>query len=240
MNSKIKLFPLLICFVVSSKSVIAGNYTSKIVTNNGLVSLSEELLKDKTIVKTFENQEKILYQTKTSAIENGFTFEVLVGHRSQLGSYKLIGNVLEVTDKNGELLWTETLEQPLCPPELAAEFIRAHWDSLIAGGKPLTCVIPIVKAKKVAPVKWVRLDDTENGERVVELRPNSFGMRFFLSDTRFTFNNSGDVWLTQEGQFESTRDPDKRARYMKGSMSLTENRVVQIWNKSHFGKYAQD
>lgn len=235
MNTKLKLVPLLISFFVSGKSVMAENYTSTIFTSNGPVSLSEEFLEDKTIIKTFENEEKILYQTKTNAIVNGFVFEVLVGHTSQLGEYTLIGDVLEVKDRNGKLLWTEKLDQPLCPPELAAEFVRANWDSLTIGGDPLECVIPIIKAEKVAPVKWVRLNDTNNGERVVELRPNSFGMRFFLSNTRFTFNNNGDVWLTQDGQFESTRDPDKRAQYMKGSLSFTENRAVQVWDKSHFG-----
>jgi hypothetical protein len=54
---------------------------------------------------------------------------------------------LEVLDAEGRRLWTETLTQPLCLPELSGEFVRAHRSRLALGSEPLRYVTPIIKAR---------------------------------------------------------------------------------------------
>jgi hypothetical protein len=156
----------------------------------------------------------------------------------QLGSLSVDKGRLTVEDPQGKLLWTEVLKAPLCLPELTAEFVQAHWDELTIDGPVLRCGVPIIKARKVAPVQWDRLPDAENGERVVELQPGSFGMRFFLSPTRMTFSADGKRLLTQRGQFEATRDPSGRPSYLLGFSVINNPRDASRWSKDRFGSEA--
>ena len=103
----------------------------------------------------------------------------------------------------------------------------------------MECVVPIIKAKKVAPVKFVRLPDSESGTRVVELLPGSFGMRFFLSPTQLTFSADGKRLLGQNGQFETTKDPAGSPSYLKGVGVVSVSREAWVWNKDRFGGASQ-
>ena len=213
-------------------SILIGK--SLIESGDGIVAMTEHLFENGQYKRQFTKAETVLYMSKFQINADGLSVEILAGHPSQLGRYIVKNGVLEVYDSTGVLLWTEKLKLPICPPELSAEFVRANWDSLVVGGKPLKCVIPIIKAKKVAPVQWVRLPDTDNSRRVVEIQPASFGMRFFLSPTQLIFDATGMNWISQNGQFESTRDPARWPRYLKGKGEFTAPRQVIQMSKSNF------
>lgn len=199
------------------------------------VTLEETALPDGRLERRYYRGTSVLYRTLTATRADGFEVWVAEGHPSQLGRFTVKGQQLTVLNGQGEPLWTETLSKPLCLPELAAEFVRAHWAQLTAGGQPLACVTPIIKARKVAPVQWVRLPDGPNGVRQVELQPGSLGMRFFLSPTRMTFSTDGSRLLAHEGQFESTANPDGRARYLKGTATFSLTRTAAEWPPARFG-----
>jgi hypothetical protein len=153
------------------------------------VVMTDQVYADGRITRRFERGATLLYQSQVKATRDGFSLEVSAGHPTQLGAVLVEKGTLVAKDPHGKPLWTEVLKVPLCLPELTAEFVRAHWDDLKPGAPAVECVVPIIKAKKVAPVKFVRLPDADNGSRRVELLPGSFGMRFFLSPTTLTFSD---------------------------------------------------
>lgn len=179
-----------------------------------------------------------LYRSVTRAGPGRLEVQVLEGHASQRGSYRLEAGRLEVRDSEGQPLWAENLTQPLCLPELSGEFVRAHWNRLALGSEPLRCVTPIIKARKVAPLQWRRLPDGPRGERIVELGPGSLGMRFFMIPTRMTFSPDGTLLLAQQGQFEAPPRIDGRASYLRGAAVFTQARLTEAWPSAAFGPAA--
>jgi hypothetical protein len=203
------------------------------------VVMTDQVYADGRIVRRFERGAALLYQSQVKVTRDGFILEITAGHPIQLGVVSVERGTLVAKDPQGKLLWTEVLKAPLCLPELTAEFIRAHWSDLKVGAPALECVVPIIKAKKVAPVKFVRLPDSESGTRVVELLPGSFGMRFFLSPTRLTFSADGKRLLGQNGQFETTKDPAGSPSYLKGVGVVSVSREAWAWNKDRFSGASQ-
>jgi hypothetical protein len=231
------VLPLLVCLAPPAQANLLSR--AVVQTQREPVVLEEAALPDGKLERRFVRGTTVLYRTVTALQNDGFEVWVAQGHPSQLGRFTVKGQQLSVQNGQGEPLWTETLSRPLCLPELAAEFVRAHWAQLKRGSEPLACVTPIIKARKVAPVQWVRLPDGANGVRVVELQPGSLGMRLFLSPTRMTFSADGSRLLAHEGQFESTANPDGRARYLKGTASYSLTRVAAEWPTARFGATLQ-
>lgn len=231
------LLPLLAVLPAPSHANVLSRATLQ--TQGDPVALEETALPDGTLERRYVRGGTVLYRTVTATRPNGFEVWVAQGHPSQLGRFTVKGQQLSVQDAQGQPLWSETLAKPLCLPELAAEFVRAHWAQLTPGSEPLACVTPIIKARKVAPVQWVRLPDGPNGVRVVELQPGSLGMRFFLSPTRMTFSADGSRLLAHEGQFETTANPEGRARYLKGTATYTLTRAAAEWPTARFGATLQ-
>ena len=209
--------------------------TATIQTEDGKVEMTDQVYPDGRIERRYQRASTVLYQSMVRPTRNGFYAEITAGHAMQLGSFSVANGTLTVSDPQGSMLWTQALRAPICLPELSAEFVMAHWDDLVIDGPVVTCVVPIVKARKVAPVQWARLPDTANGERVVELQPGSFGMRFFLSPTRITFSSDGKRILTQSGQFETTDDPSGRPSYLDGYSVINTPREAAHWGKDLFG-----
>jgi len=199
------------------------------------VVMTDQVYADGRITRRFERGATLLYQSQVKATRDGFLLEVSAGHPTQLGAVLVEKGTLVAKDPHGKPLWTEVLKVPLCLPELTAEFVRAHWDDLKPGAPAVECVVPIIKAKKVVPVKFVRLPDADNGSRRVELLPGSFGMRFFLSPTTLTFSADGAQLLGQSGQFETTKDPAGSPSYLKGVGVVSVPREAWVWNKYRFG-----
>lgn len=208
-------------------------------TSGEKVVMTDQVYADGRIIRRFERGTTLLYQSQVKATRDGFVIEVSAGHPIQLGTVSVEKGTLTAKDPQGKLLWTEVLKSPLCLPELTAEFVRAHWSDLRAGAPAVECVVPIIKAKKVAPVKFARLPDSESGARVVELLPGSFGMRFFLSPTKLTFSADGTRLLGQNGQFETTKDPAGSPSYLKGVGTVSVSREAWVWNKDRFGGASQ-
>jgi hypothetical protein len=208
---------------------------SKDVTFN----LTEQVDAAGNIDREFRRGKETLYRSRTQISNRGFTLQVLAGHPSQMGTLRLERQRLSVVDSQGKPLWSEELTRPLCMPEFIPEFVKAHWERLTPGSDALACGVPIIKALKVAPVEWVRLPDGLRGERVVELRPGSLGMRFFLRPTRFTFSADGATLLIQEGQFDTTPDTKASPTYVKGSGKYTTTRQAQSWPLERFGPAAR-
>lgn len=132
-------------------------------------------------------------------------------------------------------MWAVDLTPPLCLHEMAGEFVRAHWNRLALGSGPLRCVTPIIKARKVAPLKWRRLPDGPGGERIVQLGPGSLGMRLFMIPTRMTFSPDGSLLLAQQGQFEAPPRMDGRASYPRGAAVFSQSRPTESWPSAAFG-----
>jgi hypothetical protein len=203
------------------------------------VRLEESLGPDGRLERRFSRDGQLLYRSVVVPRAEGFEVEVLGGHPAQLGRFSVSRGQLEVRDAAGRPLWAEPLAQPLCLPELLAEFVRAHWAQLTAGAPPLRCVTPIIKARKVAPVQWQRLPDAADGSRVVELQPGSLGMRLFLRPTRLTFSADGARLLSQRGQFEAPPSVEGRARYLKGELRFEAPRSAADWGRARFATAAE-
>jgi hypothetical protein len=229
------LFALFSMLTVSSLAAPSSGVSSTSIDANGeKVVMTDQVLTEGRIVRRFERGASLLYQSQVRATRDGFVMEVTAGHPAQLGAVSIEKGILTAKDPQGKLLWTEALKSPLCLPELTAEFVRAHWNDLKVGAPAVACVVPILKAKKVAPVKFVRLPDAESGARIVELLPGSFGMRFFLSPTQLTFSADGARLLGQTGQFEATKDPAGSPSYLKGVGVVTVSREAWVWSKDRF------
>lgn len=200
------------------------------------IELIEQSLDRGVMQRSFRNDAgSTLYRSITRAVPSGLEVQVLEGHPAQLGSFRLEAGRLEVRDAENRPLWSETLTQPLCLPELSGEFVRANWSRLSIGAPPLRCVTPIIKARKVAPLQWRRLPDLPDGKRVVEWGPGSLGMRLFMIPTRMTFSADGTRLLAQQGQFEAPPRVDGRAGYLRGSAVFTQARQADAWPTTAFG-----
>ena len=209
---------------------------AEITADGSRIELVEQQLDRGVLQRSFRTAAgTTMYRSVTRAAPGRLEVQVLEGHASQRGSYRLEAGRLEVRDADGRPLWTETLTQPLCLPELSGEFVRAHWNRLAVGSEPLRCVTPIIKARKVAPLQWRRLPDGPGGERVVELGPGSLGMRLFMIPTRMTFNPDGTLLLAQQGQFEAPPRIDGRASYLRGTAVFTQTRPTEAWPSAAFG-----
>lgn len=213
--------------------------SARVLSKDMLIQLTEQVDGNGHIDREFRRGRESLYRSRIQPLNQGFTLQVSAGHPSQLGTIRLERQRLSVVDSQGQPLWSEDLTKPLCLPEFIPEFVKAHWERLALGREPLACGAPIIKARKVAPVEWVRLPDGPRGERVVELRPGSFGMRFFLSPTRFTFSADGSTLLAQDGQFDTTSDPKASPSYVKGTATYTVTRQAQTWPIERFGPLAR-
>lgn len=213
--------------------------SARVLFKDMVIQLTEQVDGNGHIDREFRRGAEILYHSRIQPLNQGFTLQVSAGHPSQLGTLRLERQRLSVVDSQGLPLWSEELTKPLCLPEFIPEFVKAHWERLSPGGEALACGVPIIKARKVAPVEWVRLADGPKGERLVELRPGSFGMRLFLRTTRFTFSADGSTLLTQVGQFDTTPDTKASPSYVKGTGTYTTTRQAQNWPVERFGPAAR-
>ena len=248
MSRKISSYPWVLVLLIFLFSGLSQGQTdssrpstasARVMYKNLVINLTEQVDSEGSIDREFRRGSEILYRSRIQPLNQGFVLQVSAGHPSQLGTLRLDRQRLSVVDSQGQPLWSEELTKPLCLPEFAPEFVKAHWEHVALGREPLACGAPIIKARKVAPVEWVRLPDGPRGERVVELRPGSFGMRFFLSPTRFTFSADGMTLLTQDGQFDTTPDPKASPSYVKGNASYTVTRKAQTWPVERFGPLAR-
>ena len=234
--------PLVACAAMSAAqtdSLRPATASAQVVAKDMVLTLTEQVDAMGQMEREFRRGTETLYRSRLQPLHQGFTLQVVAGHPSQMGTLRLERQRLSVVDGQGQPLWSEELSKPLCMPEFMPEFVRAHWDRLAPGREPLACGVPIIKARKVAPVVWVRLPDGPRGERLVELRPGSFGMRFFLKPTRLTFSADGATLLAQEGQFDTTPDPKASPSYVRGSASYTSIRQAQHWPLERFGPPAR-
>ena len=139
-----------------------------------------------------------LYEANAHWTKERFTLEVDTGHNAQLGSIVITSSLVQALDEQGKLLWdNERLNEKVCLPELFGEFIRAHLTELIQG-KNLTCVGPIIKAKKLAPFK-VYLAKQQNNTLEVKIGPGSIGMWFFMDEVTMLLNADASQVLAYDG-----------------------------------------
>jgi hypothetical protein len=220
-------------------SLRTNTASARVVSKDVVIILTEQVDPTGNMEREFSRGTETLYRSRIQPFNQGFSLQVVAGHPSQLGTLRLERNRLSVLDSQGKHLWSEELTKPLCLPEFIPEFIKAHWDRLTPGREPLACGSPIIKARKIAPVEWVRLPDGPRGERLVELRPGSLGMWFFLRPTRFTFSADGNTLIMIDGQFDTTPDPKASPSYLKGSATYSVTRQAQSWPVERFGPLAR-
>lgn len=187
-----------------------------------------------SLERRFTEGSALLFRSRTRVTSSGFEVSVMDGHPSQKGRFVVDTGRLAVFDAAGQPLWREDLRERLCLPEVIGEFVRAHWDRLSSGAEPLRCLTPIIKAKKVAPLKLTRLPDTPDGRRRVELSAGSLGMRLFVVPTRLTFSADGTQLISHDGQFEAPRSVTGSAAYLRGQASYAPPRPVAAWPTARF------
>ena len=211
---------------------------ASIVADGFEVQLVESARADGAMERSFTRDGALLYRSVVKTQPAGFEVQVLAGHASQRGSFKVEAGRLEVSESAGQALWAEPLREPLCLPELFAEFVRAHWQRLGTDAAPLRCGMPIIKAKKLAPLQLRRLPDTPEGLHVVEVSPGSLGMRFFFVATRLTFSADGTRLLAHQGQFEAPPRTEGRASYLRGAARFALTREAPLWPAARFAPTA--
>lgn len=187
-----------------------------------------------TIERRFTEGGALLFRSRTRVTSTGLEVSVMDGHPSQKGRFVVDTGRLAVFDAAGQPLWREDLRERLCLPEVIGEFVRAHWDRLSSVAEPLRCLTPIIKAKKVAPLKLTRLPDSPDGRRMVELSAGSLGMRLFVVPTRLTFSADGTQLISHDGQLEATRSVTGSAAYLRGQATHTPPRPVAAWPAARF------
>jgi hypothetical protein len=212
----------------------ANPYTAQIRSGDQVFQVSDNLISPTSLQRTFTSGSKTLYESNVSIQPNTIDIHVVKAHPSQLGRFNVSSGQLKVFDANGAPLWSEPLKARMCPPELLGEFVRAHWNLLQTTSPPLACLTPIIKAKKVAPLKVVRLADLPSGQRVVEFSAGSLGMRFFMISTKLTFSPDGNTLLSHNGQFESSATIEGSASYLRGQGSYSKPRVIMPLPESIF------
>jgi hypothetical protein len=217
----------------------ANPYTAQIRSGEQIFQVSDSVLSPSSLQRTFTAGSRSLYVSNVSIQPNTIDIHVVKAHPSQLGRFNVSSGKLNVFDSNGAPLWSEPLKARMCPPELLGEFVRAHWNLLQTTSPPLACLTPIIKAKKVAPLKAQRLKDLPGGQRVVEFSAGSLGMRFFMTPTRLVFAPDGNSLLSHNGQFESSATTVGSASYMRGQATYNKPREIIPLPESMFAASAE-
>jgi hypothetical protein len=237
MKKMVRSFSIAACCSLAAVSQ-ANSYTAQIRAGDQVFKVTDNLINPTSLQRTFSFGTKTLYESNVSIQSKAIDIHVVKAHPSQLGRFNVSLGMLYVFDANGAPLWSEPLKARMCPPELLGEFVRAHWDLLQTSSTPLACLTPIIKAKKVAPLKAVRLADLPGGQRVVEFSAGSLGMRFFMTSTRLTFSPDGNSLLSHNGQFESSTTTEGSPTYMRGQATYGNPRAIMPLPESMFAASA--
>lgn len=201
-------------------------------------TLTDRVVRDGVLERSFSRGDEALYRSVVALQARGFEVKVVEGHPSQLGSFIVSSGQLTVRDAAGTVLWREALQAPLCLPEVFAEFVRAH-AAQIEAADGFRCAAPIIKARKVAPLKWRRIKGgPDDARKVYEVSAGSLGMRFLVGATTLTFGADGSQMLGQSGHFEAPRSRTGRAAYLKGTARYAAGRPVPQWPAAVFAPAA--
>jgi hypothetical protein len=157
---------------------------------------------------------------------NRVSWAVEQGHPAQRVAIEINEGEVIARDMQGQERWRAVPDAPLCLPELVAD-LAVQIDDQAAGDDGLACLVPIDKAKKLAPLRLRRLSDAVDGSRRYALLPGSLGMRLFFSRQTFTVSADGRRLLGADGQFEVARSLDGRLRYVEGTLRYTVARELR-------------
>jgi hypothetical protein len=167
------------------------------------------------------------YASRTVLRSERVTWTVEAGHPAQRVAVDITAGEVIARDPQGRERWRAVPDAPLCLPELVAD-LAVQADAQVAGKDGLACLVPIDKARKLAPLHLRRLPDAADGSRRYVLLPGSLGMRLFFSRQTFTVSADGRRLLAADGQFEVARSPDGRLRYVEGMLRYTAPRDIQV------------
>lgn len=186
MNPQLKSLSLFALFSISFVTTASNS-----VTINTLVKPNSHQLK---IIKN----DHLLYHANTQWSASDVVLNVSVGHQTQRGKIVINRNSVSAFNELGEPLWQDDrLDNKVCLPELFAEFIRANLTEL-KKEQSITCVGPVLKAKKLAPFKVTLLSQTPE-QLIVNIGPGSFGMWFFMDNIELILNNDATYVLAYKG-----------------------------------------
>lgn len=243
MNSMhIKKIASMVCIAAgcfAAATTYANPYTAQIRSGDKVFQVTDNFSSSNTLQRTFTSGGKTLYASNLTIEPNAMDIHVVKAHSSQLGRFRVSKGKLDVFDANDVSLWSEPLKARMCPPEMLGEFVRAHWALLQTNSPAVNCLTPIIKAKKVAPLKVVRLADLFSGQRVVEFSAGSLGMRFFMTPTQLVFSADGNSLLSHNGQFESSATIEGTPSYMRGQATYDKPRAILVMPESLFAASAQ-
>lgn len=165
------------------------------------------------------------YASRTVLGADRVVWSVGAGHPTQRVTVEITSGEVIARDPSGRERWRAKPEAPLCLPELVAD-LAVQADAQVRDEEGLACLIPIDKAKKLAPLRLRRMADADDGSRRYVLQPGSLGMRLFFSRQTFTVSADGRRLLAADGQFEVARSLDGRLRYVDGTLAFRAPREL--------------
>lgn len=169
---------------------------------------------------------QVRYASRIAVRADGVDWIVEAGHPAQPVQVRITPGLVVARDPSGRERWRAIPDAPLCLPELMAE-LAVQADAAARSGAGLRCLVPIDKARKLAPLRIRRLADAADGSRRYAVGPGSFGMRLFFSRQELDVSADGRRVLAARGQFEVARSLDGRLRYLEGSLRWRGPRALR-------------
>ncbi|MGC9461860.1 hypothetical protein [Vibrio genomosp. F10] len=162
-----------------------------------------------------------LYAVKSQWNREQFSLVVKTGHEKQRGEIVIDGASVQAFNLQNQLLWEDSrVDQKVCLPELFGEFIRAHLEEL-KQGQSISCVGPIIKAKKLAPFK-IYLEKQTNNALLFKVGPGSIGMWFFMDEVSISMNTDATQILSYRGVSPAPKTLEGKMAYLSIVTPLTE------------------
>ncbi|WP_010366486.1 hypothetical protein [Pseudoalteromonas citrea] len=186
--------------------------------NQADIHMSHKLTDTGKIYSVHSSQKQkstTLYSADIDVQTNQVTVTVSQGHPAQIGKLIIDHEEVVAHSSNGKIAWRESRKskEKLCLPEMFAEFIRVHLNTL-KSGKTLTCYGPILKAKKLAPFNVALKSDTPDS-LVFEVGPGSFGMWFFMDTVEIHLNKAATKMIYYKGITPAPQGLEGKMAYLE-------------------------
>ena len=169
---------------------------------------------------------RVRYASVVHARPGEVAWSIETGHPAQRARIRITPGRVVALDADGRERWRAVPDAPICLPELMAD-LAVQADAAARTREGLRCLVPIDKARKLAPLRLRRLADGPDGVRRYEVGPGSLGMRLFFGRQRMDISADGRRLLGVQGQLEVVERPDGRLRYLEGSVRYAVPRALR-------------
>lgn len=180
---------------------------------------------DAAWVRVIDGPDGPRFASRIEPLDGGIAWTIEAGHPAQRGRFRITGAAVAELADDGTVRWQQAADVPVCLPEWFAETAVAA-DALLRDGARLRCLVPIGKARKLAPLSIRRLPDAADGSRRYEVGPGSLGMRLFFGRQTIEVDADGRAVRAVRGQLEVARALDGRLRYADGEIRYATPRPL--------------